>query len=708
MSEIQDHRAQSQASINHQYDHPQDSHTQASHVQGRQGSVDEMAGQYGTPDGSMAPRKRSKVSRACDECRRKKIRCDATSESGEDSCTSCKRVGTTCQFSRVPMKRGPSKGYIKELADRLGQLEGAMQASEMPVPTYLHDSPLQRRGSEDFSPPPSQEHHPKKRTYSSVSGSEFGTPYLAHRSVSAWPTHESPRHLPAPGSGFAGTPLPPVTSQAFRDPMYSPNGLAPLPQWKAAPEPPRRQSAAFENAIQDQAHSESPLEWDDTTVDSYYKIMHPTFPLLSQSKARLNSRWSSYPVTLRDALYSALHSAVNSFPSATSLPENKSSRKGMQLWFTAQLEAPASRSFATNLAYLQILLLLAIEAGNRVPGAARGQAALSQSVWLGNAVGLAYEMKLYEYKAPLTDDPDSDERLGRRIWWSLVIMDRWHAASMSTPLLVSDNALVLMPEDQSLLGESLFHLTRKSAYFLADTCADNPGLSIILGHYLSVPTTSTEIPSLGVPPFAVYGTLLRGELERWREVLPDSLFNSPLIHLCFWYIRIVLELKQADSDHSSLLTSAMKIVTQLTHNSNLVTPLTCHSTVLATLILIKLSEYDGVGSEAESGLKTLMENRIAPSAWDSTVRDMISNRKQAGVPGSAESKHVSTAAQGLQHLAELATANEEGRDVAMGESRSEGEIFSAKSAGVHNKVHPNFEEIMKNGYLRALSGESGR
>jgi hypothetical protein len=57
-----------------------------------------------------APRKRSKVSRACDECRRKKIRCDATTESGEEQCSSCKRVGTTCQFSRVPMKRGPSKG----------------------------------------------------------------------------------------------------------------------------------------------------------------------------------------------------------------------------------------------------------------------------------------------------------------------------------------------------------------------------------------------------------------------------------------------------------------------------------------------------------------------------------------------------------------------------------------------------------------------
>jgi hypothetical protein len=98
-----------------------------------------------------APRKRSKVSRACDECRRKKvgwsavagyflalspmmfacalsglwlgsgltfanicrqlqIRCDASSESGIEQCSSCKRVGSKCSFSRVPMKRGPSKG----------------------------------------------------------------------------------------------------------------------------------------------------------------------------------------------------------------------------------------------------------------------------------------------------------------------------------------------------------------------------------------------------------------------------------------------------------------------------------------------------------------------------------------------------------------------------------------------------------------------
>lgn len=96
-----------QGAMNHQH-YESDNHA-AGHMQARH-ALDQMADHYGTPDGSMAPRKRSKVSRACDECRRKKIRCDATGEDGKEQCTNCKRVGSRCQFSRVPMKRGPSKG----------------------------------------------------------------------------------------------------------------------------------------------------------------------------------------------------------------------------------------------------------------------------------------------------------------------------------------------------------------------------------------------------------------------------------------------------------------------------------------------------------------------------------------------------------------------------------------------------------------------
>jgi hypothetical protein len=106
LSDGQDLR--NQGTMNHHH-YENENHT-ASHMQARQ-AMEEMGDQYGTPDGTMAPRKRSKVSRACDECRRKKIRCDATGDEGKEQCSNCKRVGSRCQFSRVPMKRGPSKGY---------------------------------------------------------------------------------------------------------------------------------------------------------------------------------------------------------------------------------------------------------------------------------------------------------------------------------------------------------------------------------------------------------------------------------------------------------------------------------------------------------------------------------------------------------------------------------------------------------------------
>jgi hypothetical protein len=116
---------------------------------------------------------------------------------------------------------------------------------------------------------------------------------------------------------------------------------------------------------------------------------------------------------------------------------------------------------ATNLIHLQIMALMAIEADNRDP---RGQVGVPQSVWLGSAVGLAYSMKLYAQKIlsqQSETDPDSDERLARRLWWSLVIMDRWHAASLSCPLQIPDTSVVVSQDDQALLGESLYHLTRK-------------------------------------------------------------------------------------------------------------------------------------------------------------------------------------------------------------------------------------------------------
>jgi len=53
---------------------------------------------------------RSKTSRACDECRRKKIRCDGSGEMEMGACSACKRSGHACAYSRTPQKRGPNRG----------------------------------------------------------------------------------------------------------------------------------------------------------------------------------------------------------------------------------------------------------------------------------------------------------------------------------------------------------------------------------------------------------------------------------------------------------------------------------------------------------------------------------------------------------------------------------------------------------------------
>lgn len=117
------------------------------------------------------------------------------------------------------------------------------------------------------------------------------------------------------------------------------------------------------------------------------------------------------------------------------------------------------RTISTNLILLQTKMLLAVEAEAHVnrPGPSR-------SALLGSAVGLAYALKLHVHKQSeeaVESDPDSDDKLGRRLWWSLVIMDRWHSSSMSSPVLIPDSSVVLFPADQSLLGESLFQLTRE-------------------------------------------------------------------------------------------------------------------------------------------------------------------------------------------------------------------------------------------------------
>lgn len=148
------------------------------------------------------PRKRSKVSRACDECRRKKVKCDASSETGEEICSNCRRSNVRCMFSRVPQKRGPSKGYIKELADRINSIEGKLGGGQSVAEALAGELVSRRHLGESYAAS-AQGEDPRKRTFSQISNNNF--PVLAPSRPPGW----VPETRPAPSQ-----------------PSYSANGLA--------------------------------------------------------------------------------------------------------------------------------------------------------------------------------------------------------------------------------------------------------------------------------------------------------------------------------------------------------------------------------------------------------------------------------------------------------------------------------------------------
>ncbi|KAJ5582513.1 hypothetical protein N7535_001133 [Penicillium sp. DV-2018c] len=71
--------------------------------------------------------KRRRIARACDMCRKKKIKCDGKMP----KCSHCINYKTECVFTHVEKKRNPPKGakYIEGLENRLGRMESLLRLS---------------------------------------------------------------------------------------------------------------------------------------------------------------------------------------------------------------------------------------------------------------------------------------------------------------------------------------------------------------------------------------------------------------------------------------------------------------------------------------------------------------------------------------------------------------------------------------------------
>ncbi|KAI9790970.1 MAG: Glucose-responsive transcription factor [Peltula sp. TS41687] len=705
-------------------------------------------------DPNNAPRKRSKISRACDECRRKKIRCDATSDSGSEQCANCKRTNSRCQFSRVPMKRGPSKGYIKELADRLNTLENSIMPAQPPEMQYVPlDHPSHSpRATDDFSPPPvggtDMSGQARRRTYS-VSNDLSSTGYLHNLpqrpSLGGWSSNDASRHLPHPGSAFPN----PQTPQSVSDmnnarsnhSQLSPNGVN-QSFWKhGSTDLGRRDSISMpgeshENRIGEPNHVDSAMvEWNEKTVDlydsssslsqrhatfadivrRYYELLHPSLPLLPNSKTRLRSRLANCPPILREAFLGALDAAVRSTSRANGMmsPDFHGTRKAADLLAASQFEGHVTRNMATGLISLQTMILMAIEADGRGPSIPGGQFGPPSSVWIGAAVGLAYNLRLHHFR--LHDlhpaaDIDSDEKLGRRDWWVLVVLDRWHAMSTSSPVHIPDSSVSLVAEDQVLLGEIAYHLAR---------------VSCIIGHISEVYVAVDDVMS---PPGPVLTSkLLRGEVERFRESVDTIIGPLGMIQMAYLHATVLVKHITPKLEPADLLGPSRHMANILSLPGTPMSPLHHHFAALTAETLVSLVDIPETKEGALLGLQTLLEaierwgGPLAPheemTGWDAAIHDLIVKKQQQQQSNHHHQQQPDQAPNGktenqgsLQHLADLAVGvGETGHKSASSSSLTNGNgNISERTPNGTPSHSSDAMALMRNGYLTMLIQDEGR
>lgn len=178
--------------------------------------------------------------------------------------------------------------------------------------------------------------------------------------------------------------------------------------------------------------------------------------MLARLEGRVHHELEKVPPVVRTILLHARDLAVT-YCSYALKPEVSLARAASEL-AALKAEGPQARTSDANLAYLQALFFMAIVTENSGPVHNRNTS------WIAEAVSIATYLNLHQshaFELGDTADEDSSPRVARRVWLSLVILDRFHASSTASPLLVAEDSARLVASDEDNLGPDAYHLVRK-------------------------------------------------------------------------------------------------------------------------------------------------------------------------------------------------------------------------------------------------------
>src|SRR5699024_248717 len=146
--------------------------------------------------------------------------------------------------------------------------------------------------------------------------------------------------------------------------------------------------------------------------------------------------------------------------------------------------------------------------------------------------------------------------------------------------------------------------------------------------------------------------ILNDYIENYREDLPPHVdaASYPLVHLAYWHCRLLVTLLTPGATAADTMWPTKEIVNLLSLNAQLRSPLTNHFVSLVALSLSRLVKSYSSHADATQLIKEITE-KPAGGHWDGVRAKLAEYLRPA-------SSLEATASQGLQHLADLATAHE--------------------------------------------------
>lgn len=196
-----------------------------------------------------------------------------------------------------------------------------------------------------------------------------------------------------------------------------------------------------------------------TDRTSYYNHIHATYPILCTSPDRQWEKVAACPPRLVETFMDALFASTKSFALSTNIYEKACLERAMHNALTLKYDSSVYQNASVSQVVLQTLMLLVFATENN----GRAKVGPPSVALLSAAVALAYQNKFHVYK-PVDElserDPDSDDNITKKLWVSLVIMDRWQAVGYAMPHLIPEEAVAFRPDLIQTLGEEVYHEAR--------------------------------------------------------------------------------------------------------------------------------------------------------------------------------------------------------------------------------------------------------